>query len=80
MPDDLINMRLHEVELTHYDRRADVLASIAASDEVSAETSEKLMAEALAIYGRARAFAPRPGSVNVRGAVIEILRKMGGQP
>jgi hypothetical protein len=79
MDDDLINMRLHEVELTHYDPRANILAAIALDDNTPPKAAARLLREAEKIYKRARACAPRPtGTINVRASVIDVLRRIGG--
>lgn len=77
---DCINMRLHDVERAFYDRKADFLVAVALDEVAAAKTEDRLMRDAEAIYRRARAFAPRPGTgtVSVRAVVVDVLRRLGG--
>jgi len=52
MDDDLINMRLLEIERVHYDARADVLVAVALDDETSPRLAARLMREARTIFRR----------------------------
>ena len=76
MDNDIINMRLHEVEHVFYDPRADSLVSIALDGGTSPENETRLLSEAETIFRRARARIVQLGNANMQ-RLAEVLRRMG---
>jgi hypothetical protein len=78
MSDSYVDLRLNKIGRVYASPRADFLAALAADSDISDFAAERAAREAEALYRRARAFAPRAGTANVRAAVVDVLRRLGG--
>ena len=75
--EDMINMRLHEIERAYYDPRADFLAAVALDDATSRTSEARLLRESTRIYSTARVVIRPGGNINVRQQVLNVLRRIG---